>query len=137
MSAAALDQKPAKDTITKNVNDAGTDVFIEIHKAWETLKDPVKRQKYDETRQLEMQRSRGVVQDEVDLDDMEFNEDWPICKLKLDTNLEEFSYLCRCSGSYIIRYQDLEDGHDLAYCTQCSLKIRVLYGEVVDSQDEE
>lgn len=38
-----------------------------------------------------------------------------------------YSISCRCSGNYIITEQDLEKGANITGCTNCSLKIHILY----------
>ncbi|TPX52549.1 hypothetical protein CcCBS67573_g09846 [Chytriomyces confervae] len=65
---------------------------------------------------------KEVVNGEVDLDDMACNAD-----------SGTFQSSCRCSGSYVVSEQDLEDGVQVVSCTTCSLRIRVLYS-VVDEQ---
>ncbi|CAO3682631.1 unnamed protein product [Rhizopus stolonifer] len=59
---------------------------------------------------------------EVDLDDMEYNEEE-----------KSFSLECRCSGTYEITENDLENDIDIVGCNNCSLKIRVLY-EVLEDE---
>ncbi|KAJ1940389.1 hypothetical protein EC988_007049, partial [Linderina pennispora] len=49
--------------------------FYQLSMAWETLGDAVWRKQYDQMRTQSQNRARGVVQDEVDLDDMDFDED--------------------------------------------------------------
>ncbi|KAJ2722748.1 hypothetical protein GGI07_003075 [Coemansia sp. Benny D115] len=90
--------------------------FHQLSLAWEVLGDPDQRRRYDQSLWSAQNRARGVVQDEVDLDDMEFDE-----------NLGVFMYQCRCSGHYAISEDDLELGREIAPCSDCSLKIRVLY----------
>ncbi|KAJ1865643.1 hypothetical protein H4R99_003732 [Coemansia sp. RSA 1722] len=99
-----------KDSNVQNVE------FHELSVAWETLSDPVRRKQYDQNLQASQNRSRGVVQDEVDLDEMDFDEDTGV-----------YSYPCRCSGTYSIAESDMETGKEIAPCSGCSLKIRVLY----------
>ncbi|RMX50117.1 hypothetical protein pdam_00002810 [Pocillopora damicornis] len=61
------------------------------------------------------------VSDEVDLDDMEYHED-----------TESYSSVCRCSGEYVISDSDLENGHNIVCCSNCTLSIRVLYNVLQD-----
>jgi diphthamide biosynthesis protein 4 len=42
-----------------------------------------------------------------------------------------YSIPCRCSGNYIITEQDLEKGANITGCTNCSLKVHILY-EVIN-----
>ncbi|KAI8052961.1 CSL zinc finger-domain-containing protein [Syncephalis plumigaleata] len=59
----------------------------------------------------------------VDLDDMTFDEDTCV-----------YSIACRCSGEYLLTEDDLEAGAELVNCSQCSLRIRVLY-QCIDEDD--
>jgi hypothetical protein len=58
-----------------------------------------------------------------------------------ETELEEdeeaepayYTHPCRCSGEFVITYQDLEDGIDVVGCGGCGEWVRVGY-EVVEEQ---
>ncbi|KAI8320747.1 DnaJ-domain-containing protein [Martensiomyces pterosporus] len=108
---------------SQSTKDANPIQFHQLSLAWETLGDQIKRREYDRQRSEVQSKARGVVQDEVDLDDMDFDE-----------QTLAYSYPCRCSGNYIISEDDLEAGRDMAPCSDCSLKIRVLY-EAADEGD--
>ncbi|KAJ2547401.1 hypothetical protein EV175_005235 [Coemansia sp. RSA 1933] len=95
--------------------------FHELSTAWEVLRDESRRAEYDTQRSTQQNRARGVVQDEVDLDDMDHDESAAV-----------FSYPCRCSSQYEIHECDLDEGRDIAPCSGCSLKIRVLYDIIED-----
>ncbi|KAJ2826643.1 hypothetical protein FBU31_003393 [Coemansia sp. 'formosensis'] len=110
------DKKKAANT------DKTTLEFHQLSIAWEVLGNPARRQAYDRVMSAERNRDRGVVQDTVDLDDMEEEE-------------EGFSYPCRCSGRYIIKESDMEAGRDIAPCSDCSLKIQVLFDIVSDDEE--
>ena len=66
------------------------------------------------------------IYDEVEIDDMEFEED----ELK-------FYYLCPCGDKFVITLQELYAKKDsdeerdtcIAVCPSCSLKIKVIYDE--------
>lgn len=45
----------------------------------------------------------------------------------LQIEMKLYSISCRCSGNYIITEQDLEKGANITGCTNCSLKIHILY----------
>ena len=48
-----------------------------------------------------------------------------------------FTWLCRCGGTYAIWTSDLESGVEVVGCDSCSLHIKVVYEEVVDSAPAE
>ncbi|RIA88216.1 hypothetical protein C1645_775532 [Glomus cerebriforme] len=91
-----------------------------IIEAWKVLKDPESRKIYDDKLTAMRLKQDGIYNADIDLDDMEYNE---------ETKL--YSLPCRCSGNYIITEQDLEKGANITGCTNCSLKIHVLY-EIID-----
>ncbi|CAG8515847.1 16422_t:CDS:2 [Rhizophagus irregularis] len=86
-----------------------------IIKAWKVLRDPELKKVYDDELKA-MRLKHEIYNADVDLDDMEYNEE-----MKL------YSISCRCSGNYIITEQDLEKGANITGCTNCSLKIHILY----------
>ncbi|CAH3145374.1 unnamed protein product [Pocillopora meandrina] len=95
--------------------------FLAIDKAWKILNNQETRADCD--RQLKEQglSQDWPVSDEVDLDDMEYHED-----------TESYSSVCRCSGEYVISESDLENGHNIVCCSNCTLSIRVLYNALSD-----
>lgn len=56
------------------------------------------------------------VYDEVDLDEMDFDED-----------TRTWSYPCPCGDLFAITEDQLYDGEEIATCPSCSLKLRVRY----------
>lgn len=68
------------------------------------------------------------IYEEVELDDMEFDE--------IDRT---WYYPCPCGDEFFITEEELMDGEEIAYCPSCSLKIRVLYDpeEFMRSSSEE
>ncbi|KAI8383059.1 DPH3-like protein (CSL-type zinc finger-containing protein 2) [Blakeslea trispora] len=66
--------------------------------------------------------------DEIEIEDMEFNEDDQI-----------YTYPCPCGDKFEISIDDLRDGDDVARCPSCSLIIRVIYDpdEFADEEDDE
>ncbi|KAJ1822258.1 DnaJ sub C member 21 [Coemansia sp. RSA 2671] len=115
---------PDKMKATPDANRTSTPEFHQLSSAWEVLGNPARRREYDQARSSERNRNRGVVQDTVDLDDMDEEEDG-------------YSYACRCSGRYAIKESDLEEGRDIAPCSDCSLKIQVLFRVASDSADSD
>ncbi|KAJ2449217.1 hypothetical protein EV183_005009 [Coemansia sp. RSA 2336] len=94
--------------------------FHQISVAWEVLGNAALRKEYDKAQNIQETQARGVVQEEVDLDDMDY-----------EAGL--YTYPCRCSGTYTISEDDLDNGYDTTLCPDCSLRIRVLY-EVADEE---
>ncbi|KAI9006028.1 DNAJ heat shock N-terminal domain-containing protein [Gaertneriomyces semiglobifer] len=97
--------------------------FQRISLAYSTLKDPQTRIKYDEQLRSK-QTASGPVHEQVDLDDM-----------KYDESSATFSYGCRCGGEYLVTEDDLSSGVQMVGCDSCSLTIHVLY-EAAISEDE-
>ncbi|DAZ96992.1 TPA: hypothetical protein N0F65_011907 [Lagenidium giganteum] len=100
--------------------------FVRVQEAYETLRDPVTRAKYDEQLQrLTLQHKRegadARIADEVTVEDMEKDvvdedgESWVV-----------YSHACRCGDTYEVTEDELLDGIDIVPCTGCSLNIRVL-----------
>jgi diphthamide biosynthesis protein 3 len=69
-------------------------------------------------------KKREVVYDDVDLDEMQFDE-----------AAETYYYPCPCGDRFSITIAELEAGDTIARCPSCSLIIRVLY-DVVQETDE-
>ncbi|CAG8744377.1 25743_t:CDS:2 [Dentiscutata erythropus] len=91
----------------------------QIIEAWNILKDPELRKVYDKELKATKLRHDGLFNSEIDLDDMEYNQ---------ETN--SYSIRCRCGGLYIITEENMDQGADIIGCTDCSLRIRVLYETV-------
>ncbi|KAJ3339959.1 Diphthamide biosynthesis protein 4 [Gonapodya sp. JEL0774] len=96
------------------------DEFFRVQRAWEVLRDPVAKTVYDdELREKEARSTLGVVNEEVDLDAMEYDEDSSM-----------FTHPCRCGSHYSITEEMLERGEDSVQCGGCSLRIKVAYEQV-------
>jgi len=114
------------ESLTQEDRDKAYEKFLATDQAWKLLNDQDTRAKCD--RQL---KEEGLSQDwpvsaEVDLDDMEYHED-----------LGGYTSACRCSGEYLITESDLENGHNVVCCSDCTLSIRVLYNVLPDGADQE
>ncbi|KAF2069699.1 hypothetical protein CYY_008985 [Polysphondylium violaceum] len=132
-SALILQYHPDKNNSNSNssgstLDDKDKNKYLEIQKAWEVLRDDDKRKQYD-SELLEQGRQKYSVSDEVDIDDMELVMDE-------EDGCDYYSYPCRCGSKYTITEDDLLDNLDIAWCTGCSLTIRVLYNLVQDEDDE-
>ncbi|KAF9923527.1 Diphthamide biosynthesis protein 4 [Linnemannia zychae] len=97
----------------------------DIKEAWECLREPNHRAFYDSSLQAMRLHANGQVHDDIDLDDMEYDE-------------ESGSYTspCRCSGEYIISEDELELGVDTVGCSTCSLIVRIHYEEADDREED-
>ncbi|KAF9377189.1 Diphthamide biosynthesis protein 4 [Podila verticillata] len=95
----------------------------EIMEAWECLRMPAQREFYDSSLKAMKLRANGQVNDDIDLDDMDYDEESSI-----------YTSPCRCSGEYIISEDELELGVDTVVCSTCSLIVRIHY-EVADDDD--
>ena len=97
--------------------------FLLLQEAFTVLRDENKRKSYDEKlRNLKQQRPQILVYEEVDLDDMDFDEENKI-----------YSTSCaRCQGqsNFRISELELEEDIDLIQCNNCSFTIRILYEKV-------
>ncbi|RDD41071.1 DPH4-like protein [Trichoplax sp. H2] len=105
-------------------NDVASAIYDRIDKAWQTLSKDELRKKYDQQRREVKVRQEYPINDDVDIDDMEYHEDG------------NYSYDCRCGGCYIISENNLEAGIDIAPCTTCTLAVRVLYSVINDSDGD-
>lgn len=68
---------------------------------------------------------RPAISQEVDLDDMEYDED-----------TGTYYYDCRCGEGYHVTEDQLSENIDVLTCTGCSLLIKVLYQLQSDSAEE-
>ncbi|GJJ75904.1 diphthamide biosynthesis protein 4 [Entomortierella parvispora] len=95
----------------------------DIKEAWECLREPARRDFYDSSLKAMKLRANGQVNDDIDLDDMDYDED--TC-----------SYIspCRCSGEYVISEDELELGVDTVVCSTCSLIVRIHYEVANDDE---
>ncbi|KAG0234818.1 Diphthamide biosynthesis protein 4 [Actinomortierella wolfii] len=93
----------------------------DIKEAWECLREPAQRAFYNTSLKAQKLRENGQVNDDIDLDDMDFDE-------------ESGSYTspCRCSGEYVISEAELELGVDTVMCSTCSLIVRIHYEAASD-----
>ncbi|KAK3835792.1 MAG: hypothetical protein JOS17DRAFT_519049 [Linnemannia elongata] len=98
----------------------------DIKEAWECLREPNHRAFYDSSLQAMKLHANGQVHDDIDLDDMDFDEE-----------LGSYTSPCRCSGEYIISEDELELGVDTVVCSTCSLIVRIHYEAADNDEDED
>ncbi|KAF8933235.1 hypothetical protein EDD21DRAFT_405774 [Dissophora ornata] len=96
----------------------------DIKEAWECLRLPAQRAFYDSSLKAVRLRANGQVNDDIDLDDMEFDEETGV-----------YSSPCRCSGEYVVSEDELELGVDTVVCSTCSLIVRIHYEAAEDDED--
>jgi diphthamide biosynthesis protein 3 len=77
---------------------------------------PQKKKKKKDTGKLYMSGSSSASYDEVDLEDMEWNEE-----------LKAYTYSCPCGDIFRITLDELHDGEEIARCPSCSLILTVIY----------
>ncbi|CAM9722572.1 unnamed protein product [Scytosiphon promiscuus] len=119
--AAALTSHPDKQASLKGdtLKQEASKRFLQIQEAWETLREEDLRREYD--CRLDLQARNVVVSDEVNVDEMLYDE----------ADGGSFSHECRCGEEYIVTRAELCEGFEVLNCTGCSLYIRVL-GTPVD-----
>lgn len=94
----------------------GTDdtKFKQITEAWQILRDPESRKKYDAEQLNVTHCETPVVFETVDVQEMEFDE-----------TSRTYYYHCRCGGSYSVCQDDLHLNTTYVSCSECSLAILI------------
>ncbi|XP_049938008.1 dnaJ homolog subfamily C member 24-like [Schistocerca serialis cubense] len=88
--------------------------FKQITEAWQILRDPETRKKYD-AEQLNVTRCETpVVFEIVNVQEMEY-----------DVTARTYYYSCRCGGSYSVCRDDLYTDTTYVNCSECSLAILI------------
>ncbi|KXS21597.1 DNAJ heat shock N-terminal domain-containing protein [Gonapodya prolifera JEL478] len=99
------------------------DDFVKVQRAWEVLRESDSRARYDaELRERETREKFGVVNEDIDLDSLFFDEE-----------SGNFTHPCRCGGIYTVTEEMLERGENVVQCAGCSLLIRVLFERLEDA----
>ena len=75
-----------------------------------------KKKKKQNERAQHMSSAPSAAYDEVDLEDMEWNEE-----------LKAYTYSCPCGDIFRITLDELHDGEEIARCPSCSLILTVVY----------
>ncbi len=85
----------------------------------QVLRDPVRREAYDQQMALQQMQYRVAIAADVHLEDMQEIADGPAHK--------HFMYPCRCGGAYLFDSSDLSLYADslITQCDTCSLYIKV------------
>ncbi|KXN71445.1 DnaJ-domain-containing protein [Conidiobolus coronatus NRRL 28638] len=102
-------------------------LFLKVQEAYEILKDPISRKDYDLSLTNIQYKDEGVINEEIEIYEMNFNEDE-----------EYYYYTCRCGDYYRLDEQDLLNSSNeklasnqelstLVQCSNCSLIIKVHY----------
>eukprot|EP00002_Diphylleia_rotans_P000663 TRINITY_DN10339_c0_g1_i1.p1 TRINITY_DN10339_c0_g1~~TRINITY_DN10339_c0_g1_i1.p1 ORF type:complete len:149 (+),score=30.15 TRINITY_DN10339_c0_g1_i1:71-517(+) len=104
-------------------DDAPTNAtFLAIQAAWEALRSEDLRAEYDRQLKAERAKAKAPLHDEIDLDDMDFDEE-----------TEVYLYPCRCGDRYRVLIKDLEAGYHVFSCSGCSFSIHVTYQEITEN----
>ena len=99
--------------------DDANDAFRRVQDAWELVRDPDGRRRYDAERRAEALQDLGSRATEVDLGEMDYAED--------DAGAGVWRYDCRCGDAFVVTEEQLTDGIDTIACRSCSLLLRPLY----------
>eukprot|EP00741_Cyanophora_paradoxa_P019374 tig00021127_g18702.t1 len=93
--------------------------FVEVQRAWETLRDPEARKAYDEALAAAEAAEQITIADELQLSDMDrtTNEDGSTA----------FLHPCRCGEAYVAAAAELAagPGEVLVACSGCSFHVRI------------
>lgn len=60
--------------------------------------------------------SDDSIYDEVEIEDMDY-----------DKKRDAYTYPCPCGDIFFIFVDDLKNGEDIANCSSCTLKIKIIY----------
>eukprot|EP00891_Asterochloris_glomerata_P000736 jgi/Astpho2/736/e_gw1.00015.43.1_t len=121
--AAVLVHHPDKVPVSRQAaSDAGSRAsgkdmgFLQLQCAWQTLREPNQRQKYDAALQMAALHHDVAITDTILLADMHISDDG-----------DERHCPCRCGGAYWILPSDVELSRStIVQCDTCSLHIEVL-----------
>ncbi len=119
-ATAATQQEAASDfasTALQGSRASGKDMgFLQLQCAWQTLREPNQRQKYDAALQMAALHHDVAITDTILLADMHISDDG-----------DERHCPCRCGGAYWILPSDVELSRStIVQCDTCSLHIEVL-----------
>jgi diphthamide biosynthesis protein 4 len=99
----------------------GHQAFVRLQQAWEVLREPEQRRRYDAALDAEryaLLRASALTHD-VDLSDMEYAED--------GCGGGVWSFACRCGAMFKLTESQLSAGIETLECHSCTLSIRPLY----------
>lgn len=54
-------------------------------------------------------------------------EDVPLASMTFDAEDQKYTYACPCGDLFEIYLDELYDGEEIAYCTGCTLRVRVIF----------
>ena len=113
------DRAPSRPGIDSSF--ASDESFRQVQAAWEVVRDPTVRRRYDAERRnselLDAQLAARTV--ELDLGEMEYVED--------ATGKGTWCHDCRCGDLFEVTEAQLNAGIDTVACRSCSLVLRPLY----------
>ena len=119
-ATAAKQQKAASDfasTALQGSTASGQDIsFLQLQCAWQALREPKQRQKYDAALQMAALHHDVAISDTMRLADMHMSDEG-----------DERHCPCRCGGAYWVLPSDFVLSHSIiVQCDTCSLHIEVL-----------
>eukprot|EP01089_Gocevia_fonbrunei_P002271 TRINITY_DN12260_c0_g1_i1.p1 TRINITY_DN12260_c0_g1~~TRINITY_DN12260_c0_g1_i1.p1 ORF type:complete len:146 (+),score=17.67 TRINITY_DN12260_c0_g1_i1:163-600(+) len=109
----------------KNKMEDTTAKFVLLQEAWKVLQDDEQRRQYNSDNNNFVEMPDLPVFAEVDLEDM---------KMEVKSDNTFYSYPCRCGDYFKISEIELENGIDLAPCTNCSYTLRIHYSIVSEEE---
>ena len=112
----ADNRKKTKSQKKDKKKDENPKFFLAITELEKIGFSPQKKKKKKDTGKLYMSGSSSASYDEVDLEDMEWNEE-----------LKAYTYSCPCGDIFRITLDELHDGEEIARCPSCSLILTVIY----------
>ena len=112
-------------------SEASDELFRQVQVAWEQLRDPTARRRYDSERRnedlLHAQQASHTI--ELDLGEMDYVEDAAGHGL--------WTHNCRCGDVFEVTESQLSAGIDAIACRSCSLVLCPLYQAAADSAEPE
>ena len=101
--------------------DSEGDAFRRVQRAWEQVREPSIRCRYDAERRAAALYDASVAARtlDVDLGEMQYEEDARGGGI--------WQYTCNCGDGFTLTEQQLESGVEMVACRSCSLVLRPLY----------
>ncbi|XP_071809610.1 dnaJ homolog subfamily C member 24-like [Asterias amurensis] len=105
-------------SVSEEDRSAAKQQFSKVDMAWRTLCNDASRKAYDVTQTEQKLRKPFPVNEQVFLEDMEWQEDD-----------EVYTHACRCGGEYIANDNDVEQNYLIISCNTCTLSIQLVIND--------